>query len=58
MPNAIGVITSLPVEGPILAEVRDFGLKACQLSCWNLKAYTEDRVASCPAGTGADGWRH
>ena len=44
MPNAIGVITSLPVEGPILAEVRDFGLKACQLSCWNLKAYTEDRV--------------
>lgn len=44
MKNPVGVITGLPVEGPILKYVQEFGLKACQVCCWNIKAYTAERA--------------
>jgi sugar phosphate isomerase/epimerase len=46
MKNQVGVIAPLPAEGPILHYVSDFGLKACQLCCWNPELYTRERAAT------------
>jgi L-ribulose-5-phosphate 3-epimerase len=44
MDSRIGVITSLQAEGRNLKEVAAFGLKTCQLNCWNPELYTPERV--------------
>ncbi len=46
MDNRIGVITSLKPGGNSLKEVAEFGLKTCQLNCWNPVLYTQERVDS------------
>ena len=42
----VGVLASLKAEGKSLSYVADFGLKACQLCCWNTKLYTAERAAA------------
>lgn len=44
MRNQVGVMAGLPAEGPVLKYVQDFGLKACQVCCWNVKLYTAERA--------------
>ena len=44
MNERIGVINSLRPEGKTLQHVAEFGLKTCQLSCWDPDLYTSERV--------------
>ena len=44
MSNRVGVIASLRSEGGSLKYVADFGLKVCQLVCWNPDLYTAERA--------------
>jgi len=46
MNNPVGVMASLRAEGQSLKYVADFGLKVCQLVCWNPDIYTEERADS------------
>jgi sugar phosphate isomerase/epimerase len=41
MKNDIGVMAGLRGEGPSLQYVAEFGLKACQLCCWNKDLFTD-----------------
>lgn len=49
MANAIGVITGLAAEGKSLQRVADFGLRACQLCCWQEELYTPERAQAIVA---------
>jgi L-ribulose-5-phosphate 3-epimerase len=42
MKNEVGVMAGLRTDGPSLKYVAEFGLKVCQLCCWNAAAYTDD----------------
>lgn len=44
MKNEIGVMAGLQPEGPSLKYVADFGLKVCQLVCWNQEHFTDERA--------------
>lgn len=46
MKNDIGVMVNLRAEGSVLKYVHDFGLKSCQLCCWNETLYTDERAAA------------
>lgn len=46
MNNQIGVMASLKGAGQSLKYVADFGLEACQLSCWDPAFYTTERANS------------
>jgi len=38
----IGTINPLAAEGQIFAKVQGFGLKVCQLACWDMDLYTDE----------------
>lgn len=42
--NLVGVMAGLREEGPSLKEVSEFGLKACQVCCWNTALFTAARA--------------
>jgi sugar phosphate isomerase/epimerase len=42
----IGVMAGLPAQGSVLSYVADFGLKACQVCCWQPDRYTDERAES------------
>jgi sugar phosphate isomerase/epimerase len=44
MKHEVGVLTSLTPEGPCLNYVAEFGLKVCQLACWNPAHYSKQRA--------------
>jgi sugar phosphate isomerase/epimerase len=46
MSNEIGVLASLKYPEPSLAEVAAFGLKICQLCCWNQDKFTAESAAA------------
>ena len=46
MHNEIGVLASLAYPNPSLKEVADFGLKICQLCCWDLSKFTPESAAA------------
>jgi sugar phosphate isomerase/epimerase len=46
MNNQVGVIASLKGEGQSLKYVADFGLKVCQLVCWNPEIYAPELADS------------
>lgn len=49
MKNEIGVMANLQAEGPSLRYVAEFGLKVCQLACWDPKMLTSERAGSIRA---------
>ena len=46
MKNPVGVLASLQAEGPSLRYVADFGLRTCQLCCWNRDLFTAEKADS------------
>jgi len=46
MKNEVGVMASLRGDGPSLKYVADFGLRVCQLCCWDKSLFTDKLAAS------------
>ena len=42
--NLVGVMATLRAEGPSLREVSEFGLKACQVCCWDATLFTKSKA--------------
>jgi len=53
----IGIINNLRGEGDVFGKVRQFGLKVCQLACWDVDLYSEAMARRVVEGSKASGVR-